>query len=137
MPARAAGGYYSSPVMPCQALFFTIVHTFVEPAKVAQVIVKNLASVTGKLGNREPHVGKDLHVALKALAGFVVHGVIISQISGQGQLLRNLFLRCLRNGKGNLQPPHLHEPNPANLFHVHGDILSLLTVDCNTMCNGL
>ena len=124
MPARAAGGYYSSPVTPCQSLFFTIVHTFVEPAKVAQVIVKNLASVTGKLGDNEPHVRGDLHVALEALAGFVVHGVIISQISGQGQLLRNLFLRCLRNAKGEPQPPHLHEPNAANLLSVHGDIIS-------------
>ena len=45
---------------------------------VAQVIVKNLAGPTGLLGNREPHVGSDLHVALKALAGFVVHGDIIT-----------------------------------------------------------
>ena len=97
---------------------------------VAQVIVKNLASVTGKLGHREPHVRGDLHVALKALAGFVVHGVIISQISGQGQLLRNLFLRCLRNAKGEPQPPHLHEPDTANLLSVHGDIITFFSSPC-------
>jgi hypothetical protein len=91
VPARAAGGYYSSPVTPCQALFFTFVHTFVEPAKVTQIIVKNLASVAGTLGHNEPHVSGDLHVALKALAGFVVHGDIISQVGCKGQHLLFLF----------------------------------------------
>jgi hypothetical protein len=74
-----------------QALFFRFFLTFVEPAKIAQVIVKNLASPTGLLGHNEPRVRSDLHVALKALAGFVVHGDIISQVARQGQHLFFLF----------------------------------------------
>lgn len=66
------------------------------------------------------HVAGDFLTALVALAGFVVHGDIISQGDGQGQLLSLLFLRCLRNAKGEPQPPHLEEPNPANLLCVHG-----------------
>ena len=57
-----------------QALFFRFFLPFIEPTIVAQVHVKNLAGPTGRTGHNEPHVSGDLHVALVALAGFVVHG---------------------------------------------------------------
>jgi len=44
------------------------------PTIIAQVHVKDLATEPADAGHREPHVSRDLRVALVALAGFVVHG---------------------------------------------------------------
>ena len=59
-------------------------------------------------------------------------GVNVSTHAGHmiDGMLSESELSDLRNAKGKPQPPHLHEPDTANLLSVHGDIITFFSSPC-------